>query len=31
MKNYFMIKDNTINKKFSQIIDLKQFKLKNDG
>lgn len=31
MKNYFMIKDNTINKKFSQIIDQKSFKLKEDG
>ena len=31
MKNYFLIKDNTINKKFSQIIDQKPFKLKDDG
>lgn len=31
MKNYFMIKDNTINKKFSKIIDETTFKLKADG
>jgi hypothetical protein len=30
MKNFFALKDNTINKKLEQIIDCKKFKIKED-
>ena len=31
MKNYFEIKDNTIDKKFNQVINKMEFKMKEDG